>query len=318
VAVFLAELRHRLLDALPDFHSAPWGWDGAALQARAGRRAPELPHQVACDPRVTTLFATWERIGLPLEAHPADAGMTAGLEDPRSLLAQGHHRPQGQLGFSPISVRLYDDETLARRAFVEMVHELMPTRSRFDAHVYRFGPTVARTRFFLGHEDEFRSPVDAAVAQLGPPDEHWWSLTPPLRSPGAEVRATAVRLAPHMQEGRWAYCARTRGELAALVELVQDPDVADVVAGIDPRRHSALLIRGISEVSGVGSTSIVEDPVLDRGEPAVGHHLIVSAEHTSVAIGTLVVVDRLARPLTTLTIRDSLSHGQETVRTFRP
>ncbi len=157
------------------------------------------------------------------------------------------------------------------------------------------------------HEGHHITVGDEAVSTLGEPDDHWWSLAPPLRELSGRVLASHVRLSAVTAGAHGdarALFARTPSEIKALATMLADDEVKDVLAAVNTRKQTAVLLRGIAEVALVLGGTIVED-VLDHGlGPRPEHRMLLETRGASMAIGTLVVVDRLSRTPAEATLVD--------------
>lgn len=304
----LTTLRTQLLYAAPEHKAAPWGWRGSDLSQRADRPAPVPPQAVEASPAVVALFERWAGVGLPLIDTPVSDEERAATDDPRSILGGGYHRPAGHGGFAPVVVRVYADAGTAKEHFARAAQ--MHQRQRFinDVHVYRFGTFVATTAFIPEHESHHIAAVDAKISRLGAPDDHWWSLAPPLRELTGGVLASHVRLSwPGPVDAR-AVFARTPSEVKVLATMIADDEVKDLLTSVNTRKQTAVLLQGVTEIAFVFSGSIVEE-VLDHGlGPQLEHRMLLDTDGASMAVGTLVVVDRLTRTPATATVNDPALH----------
>lgn len=299
----LGAFRAQLLHTAPEHEAAPWGWTGSDLRQRADRPAPVLPETVEPAPSVVTLFKRWADAGLPLIDTGASDEERAAADDPRSILGGGYHRPAGHSGFAPVVVRAYADEGTAKEHFARAARKHQPQRFDNDVHVYRFGTSVATTFFLPDYEGDHIASVDERISKLGEPDDHWWSMAPPLQELTGAVLASHVRLSTTTVDPR-ALFARTPTEVKALSTMVADDEVKDLLASVNTRKQTAVLFQGVSEVAFVFSGSVVEE-VLDHGlGPKLEHRMLLKTSGASMAVGTLMVVDRLSRTPAAATLRD--------------
>lgn len=307
VGRLLRRLRAHLIEAMPEHRAAPWGWGPRELAEREGRPRPLLPQPPeAVDPRVARWLQLWNDAGMPLIRGEPARDLRAMFPDPRDLLAYGYYRPAGQSGFAPVVAVCCATEASAERLFSGRVKQHQTERFN-DVHVYRWGAGAAVTKFLLPYEAHFVPLIDQRIARLGPPDQHWWSQAPPLRRLDAEVIAVRVRLSPARagthSDARAVY-ARTPKQLDALALYMEDAEVRDLVAGIDTRKQSVVLLRGVSEIGSVQTVKI-EEELIDRGAgDALDHAMYFSTEGASMATGTLLVMDRLQKTPGRATILD--------------
>lgn len=298
VGALLRALRARLIAAIPEHRAAPWGWGRKELEERLGRERPSLPGPPAePDPRVVRWLEDWEAAGLALTRIEIPRELVQSVPDPRDLLAHGYYRPPNQSGFAPVMVTCCAGEAASGACFVAQVRKNQTARWQ-DVHVYRFGNAVAVTSFVLPHEERFMTMVNERVARLGPPDQHWWSLAPPLQQVKAEVLSSRVRLsrskAGAHSDAR-AIFARTPKQRDVLIELLEDAEVRGLVAGVDTRKKTVALLRGVSEIASVKSVKI-EEELMDNGlGESLQHAMYIHTEGASTATGTLVVMDRIGR-----------------------
>lgn len=310
VGGFLRRLQTALTNALPGIDAAPLGWDARALAERSDRSRPHFESDELNspeDPRIPGWLKRWTTVGLPLVRTDTPRQPTYYNPDPRDLLASGFYRPAGQTGSAPVFVTLLTDVPAAEAYFVDSVRVRQRAR-HYDAHVYRWGAVVAVTAFSLDHEAHFIPAVDQCIAKLGEPDEHWWSLAPPVRELDAEVLATKVRLqtgtAGAHSESRALY-ARTPTELAVLVEMIEDDVLREQVASISTLEHTVLMLRGICEITAVKSVVIEQETVeVGAREPRLEHAMYLHTEGATAAIATLLVMDRLKQTPAMVILRD--------------
>lgn len=323
VGAFLQRLGAALVDALPGMDDAPWGWDARALEARADRPRPRLESdedEALEDPRITAWSSQWTSIGLPLTRMDPQQAQYSAVPDPRDLLASGYYRPRGQTGFAPVTVTLLDTASAAEDYFIDRVRDRQRAR-HLDTHVYRWDSTVAVTSFSPDHEAHFIPAVDQSVAELGDPDQHWWSFAPPLRRLEAEVVATHVRLNPATagthSDSRALY-ARTPKELAALAALLEDAGLQEQVASINTRKQTVVLMRGVCEIAAVNTVEIEQEVFEVSGRATLEHSMYIATEGATSAVATLLVMDRLTQTPASAIIRDpalSLAMIGDTART---
>jgi len=291
----LNDLRHRLLQHVPDYRDAPWGWGAHEIAARSSRPAPD-PHR-GPSPRLVEVLHLWADVGLPITARLGIAVPPGAFADPRRVLGGGFFFPPNFSGFAPASVVVCADEDASRHLFLLTAETATYDRS---THVYRFGDVVASMKVGDG-DPALAARLEGAIDQLlqpgrlGAPDDHWWSGTPPSDLT-AEVVASRVRLDPatagtHMAER--VLVARTPGQQRALVALLADEDVRAQAAAVSTKTHSLLLLRGVAEVeSAINAT--LRDEVFDRGAgPAMGQRLSLYTSGATSGYATLVAVGRL-------------------------
>lgn len=266
VAKLLRNLRASLILAMPEHRDAPWGWGPKQLEERAGRDRPVLPGPPPeVDPRISRWLDDWKAAGLPLTPVDLTAELREMVPDPRDLLAYGYHRPGRYSGFAPVIVALCAGEEAAAAAFTYQLRNQQTSRW-LDVHLYRLGTTVAATTFMPDQDAGLIPVVAERIARLGPPDRHWWSLAPPVREMGAEVLSSRVRLSASKagaHSDARAIFARTPKQREVLLELLDDAELRDLVAGVDPRK-TVLLLRGVSEVASIESMKI-EEELIDNG-----------------------------------------------------
>lgn len=307
VGKLLRELRARLISAMPAHRAAPWGWGPRELEERMGRDRPVLPGpQQETDPRITRWLQEWKAAGLPLIQADPTSELRKMVPDPRDLLGYGYYRPGRYSGFAPVVVALCASEEVAEVFFTAQLRKRQTSRW-LDAHVYRLGNTVAVTTFMPAQDGDLIPVVAERIARLGPVERHWWSLAPPVRQMTAEVLYSRVRLtaskAGAHSDAR-AIFARTPKQREVLLQLLEDPEVRDLVAGVDTRKKTILLLRGVSEVGSVESVKI-EEELIDNGLGAsLEHAMYIKTVGASTAIGTLIVLDRLARTPARATLLD--------------
>lgn len=313
VGATVSRLRDALLSAVPEYDDAPWGWSEGSLAQRAGRHKPNLPEPEEPDVAAEELIAEWAAVGLQLVRMDGLGTeleylvtRTAGLGDLRRLSAAAYHRPPGRHGFIPLTVLTFTDELAARDTFNAWVLNSQTHRLRSDVHVYRWGNTVAHTQFHSPMDDEHIAAVDAKIAALATPDQHWWSLEPPLKQVMGRVEARYVRLSPLANALLLVHAlyARNRDELETLSSLVADEDVRSKIDSIDTGRETALLLRGFSEVGEVVSGTVVEEIIHKLDEPELGHRVFLSTTGASMATATLLVIDRLDQTPAATTVLD--------------
>lgn len=307
VGSFLQRLTNELISALPGVREAPWGWDARAIEERSDRPRPRLASdqdEPPEDPGITAWSERWAGIGMPLTR--ADPRLDPSVvPDPRDLLAGGYFRPRGH-GDAPVWVTLLATTAAAEAYFAARVQDRQRMR-HLDVHVYRWGTTVAVTQLSPDREARFIAGVDQRVARLGDPDQHWWSLGPPLYELHADVVATQVRLDPAtagtFQDSRAIY-ARTPEELDALVAMLGDTALRERVASVDTRKQTVLLMRGVAEIESVESV-VIEQEVFDHGlGPKLEHAMYLHTRGATSAIATLLVMDSLTRTPAAAVIED--------------
>lgn len=307
VGKLLRTLRAKLISAMPEHRAAPWGWGPRELEERAERPRPMLPGPPqASDSRITRWLEEWKAVGLPLTRVELTAELRKMVPDPRDLLAYGYHRPGSYSGFAPLTVALCTNEDAADDCFTGQIRTNQTSR-RLDVHIYRLGTTVAVSKFMPAQDADLIPVVAERIARLGSPERHWWSLAPPLRQMGAKVLSSRVRLSPSKagaHSDARAIFARTPKQREVLIELLDDPEVRDLVAGVDTRKKTVLLLRGVSEVGSVESVK-VEEELIDNGlGESLEHAMYIKTMGASMAIGTLIVMDRLARTPARTTLLD--------------
>jgi hypothetical protein len=247
----------------------------------------------------------WEAAGMPLTRMELTPDVRRMVPDPRDLLAYAYYRPRRYGGFAPVMVACCAGEAAAEACFTYQLRSQQTSRW-LDVRVYRLGTTVAVTTFMPAQDADLIPVVAERIARLGPPDRHWWSLAPPVREMGAEVLSSRVRLtiskAGAHSDAR-AIFARTPKQREVLLELLDDAEVRDLVAGVDARK-TVLLLRGVFEVGSVDSVKI-EEELMDNGlGESLEHALYIKTKGASMATGTLLVMDRLTRTPARATLLD--------------
>jgi hypothetical protein len=306
VGKLLRTLRARLISAMPEHRAAPWGWGPKELEERMERPRPVLPGpQPEIDPRVARWMEEWETAGMPLTRMELTPDVRRMVPDPRDLLAYAYYRPGRYGGFAPVMVACCAGEAAAEACFTYQLRSKQTSRW-LDVHVYRLGTTVAVTTFMPAQDADLIPVVAERIARLGPPERHWWSLAPPVREMGAEVLSSRVRLtiskAGAHSDAR-AIFARTPKQRKVLLELLDDAEVRDLVAGVDSRK-TVLLLRGVFEVGSVESVKI-EEELIDNGlGDTLEHAIYLNTKGASMATGTLIVLDRLGRTPARATLVD--------------
>jgi len=291
----LNDMRHRLLQHVPDYRDAPWGWDTHEIAARSSRAAPVAHAEPS--PRLAEVLGLWADVGLPITARYGNGVPPGAFADPRRVLGGGHFFPPNFSGFAPASVVVCADEDAARHVFL-----LTAETATYDpsTHVYRFGDVVASMKMAAGDPAlaaRLAGAIDQLVqpGRLGAPDDHWWSGTPPADLT-AEVVASHVRLDPatagtHLAER--VLVARTPAQQRALVALLADDDVRAQAAAVSTKSHSLLLLRGVAEVESAINATLREE-VFDRGAgPGMGQRLSLYTSGATSGYATLVAVERL-------------------------
>lgn len=291
----LNDMRRRLLDHVPDYRDAPWGWSAPEVVARSSRGAPAPRSEPS--PRLAEVLALWAAVGLPMDARFGGAVHPDAFDDPRRVLGGGAWFPPRTVGFAPVSMAVCADEDAARHAFL-----LVAERATYDAdcHVYRFADVVASMRFDAGPAALTRQLGEAIdklsrPGRLGAPDQHWWSGAPRTEV-GVEVVASGVRLDPatagtHLAER--VVVARTPAQQRALVALLADDDVRARAAAVSTKVHSLLLLRGVAELESATRATLRQE-VVDRGAgPVMGQRLSLYTSGATSAYATLVTVGRL-------------------------
>jgi hypothetical protein len=307
VGKLLRTLRAKLISAMPEHRSAPWGWGPKELEERMERPRPVIPGPPEeADPRVARWLQDWKAAGLPLTQLELTADLRKMVPDPRELLAYGYYRPGRYGGFAPVLVTLCATEEAAETCFTSQLRRNQTSRW-LDVHVYRLGTTIAVSTFMPAQDAELIPVVAERIARLGPPDRHWWSLAPPVREMQAQVLSSRVRLSASKagahSDARAIY-ARTPKQREVLLELLADPEVRELVAGVDTRKKTLLLLRGVSEVRSVEAVKI-EEELIDNGlGDSLEHAMYIKTVGASMAIGTLIVLDRLGRTPARATLID--------------
>ncbi|MEA2972915.1 MAG: hypothetical protein QOG82_1373 [Actinomycetota bacterium] len=292
----LNRMRHRLLEHVPDYRDAPWGWGSGEVAARSSRAAPTP--QAEPSPRLREVLELWAAVGVPIATRYGPGIPSDTFADPRRVLGGGAYLPPKTSGFAPVLIVVCADEDASRHAFL-----LMAQGAQYapNSHVYRFRDVVARVA--LGTDDGALSMrLEEAIDQLSQPDrlgepaDHWWSAGPPRADVAAEVVASRVRLNPatagtHLAEH--VLVARTPAQQRALVAMLADDDVRIRAAAVSTRDHSLLLLRGVAEIESA-SNATVRDEVFDRGSgPAMGQRLSLYTSGATSGYATLVLVGRL-------------------------
>jgi hypothetical protein len=294
----LNRLRHTLLEHVPDYRDAPWGWGSRELEARSARPAP--PNLPAAQPpaRVVEVLEMFAAVDLRIDTR--NVAFSSGvLGDPRLVLCDGTW-PSRYSGFAPAALVICADVGTAEVVFLHMARG--GQMFGVDSHVYRWGDVVLSTHQQADDVDRNRR-IDAGLAQLtqperlGEPDDQWWNNAAPLAELDAEVVASHVRL-DHVTAGthlaEHVTIARTPAQQRALVELLADDDVRAQVAAISTTRHSILLLRGVAEISDATSATVTEEIMYRPDHPERAQRLSLHTTGASSGFATVVRVQRLA------------------------
>jgi hypothetical protein len=279
-------LRDQLIATLPGYDEAPRGWTEADLERASGQALP--PRNRLEDPRIAQFAVKWGRLDVRL--HLTMPSQEVGLGEPR-IVVDGSWDPLGTGGFVPVFVRLCEDERSARRVYAQWVKEKMLYIGREDAHVYRWGTTVALTHLRPGY-DCSADVLDTAMGRYGMPDEEWWSLGEPMVRLGAALVANRVSLRDKRSHPYlFSYVARTARERKIILEKVAEDDpAAGLIAQVDLKKQSVILLVGVFEVEDPTGAHVHAVP-LSNGED--GHMVIVDVSETTAGVATVLVVDKL-------------------------
>lgn len=304
---FLERLRGaaegKLMDGRDDL---PWALgDGDADRNVFGTDAPPSEPDWS-DPLRDDIHRRLMATGLPFVAAALGEWTSARAEytDVRGQwLAREPQAPQMPAAL----VTLYVTEQTAISAFDAMltVERTQYYRSHYNHMLIRSGRIVVRFWQPSGIPTLTRW-IDILEAEFGPGEQRWAQRESIRTVSGAETLAAAVAVRQRTgPPGGEAVVARTPAALRRLIDLVDDPDLRDELAGIDLRKSTVILLTQIADpaVTGTGDFKTEGRTSTERADAGV---LTLDAGDVRRWSGSVIIVDALPTVPTRLFLRNRI------------
>jgi len=285
--MIIDSLKGKLLQVLPGWEDAPWGWQPSDVTQRSGRGGtpqtldPEGDAAPPEDPIVAQVEAAFASVGIVLTEAFGDPGPLSSDIDPRRRVGRRELRMPGTQPWPILSVEMYSDEATAGSVLRSLRAAIENDGARHDHRLARTGRVVIKYFGLLGYQ--LPAHLAEATTALGPPDEMWTSADPPLTIARGEVVARRVAITVTNRTQR-ALLGHDEASLHALAALVDD-DVRQQILAVDPTKHAALLLLGIASVD-----ALTEVSLHDRID---GTEMFIATTGATPMIATMLVIDRL-------------------------